>query len=41
MKKKNDFMMWVFKKGVLKTLNWILVILAGIWIIGHLIKAIF
>lgn len=41
MKKKNDFAMWLFSEGVSKTLNWILVILAGIWIIGHLIKAIF
>ncbi len=41
MKKKNDFTMWLFSKGVLKTLNWIALILAGIWIIAHLIKAIF
>jgi len=41
MKKKNDLAMWLFRKGVLKTLNWILVILAAIGIIAHLIKAIF
>ena len=41
MKKKNDFTMWLFSEGVSKTLNWILVILAGVWIIGHLIKALF
>ena len=39
--KKNNFGMWLFSEGVSKTLNWILVILAGVWIIGHLIKAIF
>ena len=41
MKTKNNFTMWLFSKGLLKTLNWILVILAGIWIVGHLIRAIF
>ena len=34
MKTKNNFTMWLFSKGLLKTLNWILVILAGIWIVG-------
>ena len=41
MKKKNDFTMWLFSKGMSKALNWILVILAGVWIAYHLIKAIF
>jgi hypothetical protein len=41
MKKKNNFTMWLFSKGMSKTLNWILVILICTWIIGHLIKAIF
>jgi hypothetical protein len=41
MKKKNDFLMWLFSKGVLKTLNWMLVILAGIWIVAHLVRVIF
>lgn len=41
MKKKSDFMMWLFSKGVSKTLNWMLVILAGIWIIAHLVRVIF
>lgn len=41
MKKKNDFGMWLFSESVSRALNWMLVILAGIWIIGHLIKAIF
>ena len=41
MKTKNDFTMWLFRKEVLKTLNWILVILAVIWLGYHLIKAIF
>ena len=41
MKKKNDFAMWLFSESVSKTLNWILVILAGVWIAYHLTKAIF
>ena len=41
MKKKNDFTVWLFGKGVSKTLNWMLVILAGIWIAYHLVRVIF
>ena len=41
MKTKNDFTMWLFSKGMSKTLNWILVILAVIWFGYYLIKAIF
>lgn len=41
MKTKNNFTMWLFRKGMLKTLNWILIVLAGILIIYHSIKAIF
>ena len=41
MKTKNNFTMWLFSKGMSKTLNWVLAILIFAWIIGHSIKAIF
>ena len=39
--KKKNFGMWLFSESVSKALNWILVILAGIWIAYHLVRVIF
>ena len=40
-KKKNDFGMWVFSDGVMKTLNWIAVILAVVWFGYHGLRFVF
>ncbi len=41
MKKKNDFGMWLFSDGVMKTLNWVAVILIIIWFGYHIARFIF
>ena len=40
-KKKNDFGMWFFSDGVMKTLNWIAVILIIVWFGYHGLRFVF
>ena len=41
MKKKSNFGMWIFSDGVMKTLNWIAVILIIVWFGYHGLRFVF